>query len=77
MAIVSALIGIPYAFAGYAKFDVKGAVSGMLPVSYLSQPDGINGCVAPYATKQSGNALTVNTTPPLPITGSLVSRCLL
>lgn len=33
--VMAMLIAIPYAFAGYAQFDVQGARSGLLPVSYL------------------------------------------
>lgn len=49
------LICIPYAFAGYAVYDVQGARSGLLPVSYLSDQDyPFSQCIGLFAYYNGG-----------------------
>ncbi|KAI3435533.1 hypothetical protein D9Q98_001598 [Chlorella vulgaris] len=49
--VVGMLIGIPYAFVGYAEYDVQGAVSGLLPVSYLEDPSyNYSRCIGLFAS---------------------------
>lgn len=50
--IVLVIIGIPYIFGGYARYQVQGARSGMLPVADLSTP-GLLECIAPTASLPS------------------------
>jgi len=73
MAIAIAVIGIPYAFAGYAKFDVQNARSGMLPVSYLANgTTGLSSCIKLFSSqnKNGGSSPVVD---PVPYSGYYVS----
>ena len=54
---------LPAAFAGYAVYDVQGARSGLLPVSYLSDQDyPFSQCIGLFSYyNAAGNAPAVNT----------------
>ena len=74
MIVAAALIAIPYAFAGVAKYNVEGARSGLLPVAYLTQSTSLTTCVGLFATISNAGGLRVNDTAPMPFKGYYVSR---
>ncbi len=56
---------LPAAFAGYAVYDVQGARSGLLPVSYLKeeQSTGFTNCIGLFSFyNQISGVPEVNTT---------------
>jgi LMBR1 domain-containing protein 1 len=68
--VMAMLIGIPYAFAGYAEYEVQGARSGLLPVAYLDNgQDSYTNCIGLFAAYDQqanqpivdGNAAGANT----------------
>lgn len=62
MAIAVAVIGIPYAFAGYARYDVQNARSGLAPVSYLQNgTTDLNACIKLFASQGSGSIPVLTT----------------
>lgn len=72
MAVAIAVIGIPYAFGGYAVYEVQSARSGILPVSpYLNNgTNGLNTCIGLFASFTPGSSVpVVNSIAPLPLTG--------
>jgi hypothetical protein len=74
MAVATCVIVIPWAFGGYARYDIQGASSGSLPVSYLRNGSSdLMTCIAPLASyNRGGTEPQVNTIPPLPLDGFLV-----
>ena len=72
MAAAGCIIGIPYAFGGYAVYDIQSVRSGILPIlPYLANgTSGLNTCIGLFASFIPGSSVpSVNTVPPLPLTG--------
>ena len=72
MAVAAIVIGVPYAFGGYANFEIQTARSGVLPVSpYLNNGTNyLNTCIGLFGSFIEGSAVpVVNNNPPLPLTG--------
>lgn len=62
--VMACLIAIPYAFAGYAEYNVQGARSGLLPVKTLNDSSYMyTNCIGLFANyNNAGNSPAVNTT---------------
>jgi LMBR1 domain-containing protein 1 len=74
VAVAAGVICIPWAFGGYAQYEVQGARSGLVPVSYLAQPGVGKTCVGLFASfDAAGGGPKVNTTFPQPFYGYYVS----